>query len=345
MKPAASSSHLSCRRTRSQLLAIARATLMESIQQPIAFLLLYSAILTTLLVPVFQFHRFGEDGRLARDSGLSMMLLVGLVLAAGTAGYAVAQEIARGTAAAILGKPVSRLTFILAKWLGCCGVLALFWSGLLAATLLAERGSSHAVLTEEAVGHLADSQTILLAVAAATLATLWAAVRHYLWRRRFGVTAFLGIIASQWLVVGLVGFFTRSGTLLIAQGTRWYDPELNLRLLPAAVLCLAALTIFAALATALATRLQTGAVLAIAFLVLLLGLTGDTFATHAAPLSLRGLVAGLMPDIQHFWMCDALANNGRIAWSYVFAAIAYAATSCTLFLTAGFLAFKERDLG
>ena len=78
---------------------------------------------------------------------------------------------------------------------------------------------------------------------------------------------------------------------------------------------------------------------------LLLGLTGDTFATHAAPLSLRGLVAGLMPDIQHFWMCDALANNGRIAWSYVASALSYAATSCTLFLTAGCLAFKERDLG
>ena len=48
-----------------QVRAIARATLVEAIQQPVAFLIMLSAVMTTLLVPVFQFHRFGEDGRLA----------------------------------------------------------------------------------------------------------------------------------------------------------------------------------------------------------------------------------------------------------------------------------------
>ena len=86
-----------------QVRAIARATLVEAIQQPVAFLIMLSAVMTTLLVPVFQFHRFGEDGRLARDSGLSCLLVFGLVLAAGTAGRTVSGEIARGTAAAALG--------------------------------------------------------------------------------------------------------------------------------------------------------------------------------------------------------------------------------------------------
>ena len=118
--------HTGFRRTAGQVFAITRTTLIEAIQQPVAFLILLSAVVLTLLVPVFQFHRFSEDGRLARDSGLSCMLVFGLVLAAGTAGRSVAAEISRGTAAAVIGKPVSRVTFVLAKWLGVFSVVVVF---------------------------------------------------------------------------------------------------------------------------------------------------------------------------------------------------------------------------
>jgi ABC-type transport system involved in multi-copper enzyme maturation permease subunit len=131
-----------------QSLAIARTTVVESIQQPVAFLIFASGVLSTLLVPVFQFHRFSEEGRLARDSGFSTMMVFGLALAVTTAGRAVAMEITRGTAAAIIGKPVSRSLFVISKWLGVCGVILLFWLGMTAATLLAERGSAHLVVPE-----------------------------------------------------------------------------------------------------------------------------------------------------------------------------------------------------
>ena len=351
------------RRTVKQVAAIAATTLLEAIQQPVAFLILLSAVLTTLLVPVFQFHRFSEDGRLARDSGLSCMLVFGLVLAAGTAGRSVAEEIERGTAAAVIGKPVSRVTFVLAKWLGVTAVTGVFGCGVLAATLVSERCSAHFLTLPDFVGYATDPLTLTLSFAGVLAALAVAAFRHYAWRRRFGVSAFVGVAASQVLVALLSGFYNRFGQLYPMHGEAacsgcgaghahaeagrllLYHPELNLRVIPAALLVFFALAVFAALATALATRLQTGAALAVCAGVLILGLAGDALLAQAPLLSARGLLAGVLPDVQNFWLCDAVARGGRVAWSYVAEAGAYALTCCVLCLTAGCLAFMERDLG
>jgi len=350
------------RRTLRQLAAIAGTTVTESIQQPVALLILLAAVLMTLLVPVFQFHRFSEDGRLARDSGLSCMLVFGLVLAAGTAGRSVAEEIARGTAAAVIGKPVARATFLLAKWFGVLGVVALFWCGVTAATLVSERCSAHFLTREDFTGYATDPVTLLLAFAGAGIALATAAVRHYMWRRRFGVSAFLGVMASQVLVAAAAGFYNRFGQFYALVGEAacqgcggghahgaarlvFYHSELNLRVLPVALLVLFALAVFSALATALATRLQTGAALAVCATALLFGLAGDSLWAGAPLLSVRGLAAGLLPDVQHFWLCDAIARGGQVAWRYVAEAGAYALTCCALFLTVGCAVFRERDLG
>jgi len=347
------------RRTLGQVLAITGTTLIEAIQQPVAFLILLSAVLMTLLVPVFEFQRFSEDGRLARDSGLSCMLVFGLVLAAGTAGRSVAEEISRGTVAAVIGKPVSRVTFLLAKWLGVVAVVAVFWCGVLASTLVAERCSAHFVTLEDFVGDATDPVTLTLGFAGVAVALIVAAVRHYVWRRRFGVSAFVGVTASQALVALLSAVCSRFGQLFPALGQAacegeharvssqllLYHPALNLRVIPVALLVLFALAVFAALATALATRLQTGAALAVCATVLILGLAGDSLMGHAPLFSARGLAAGVLPDVQSFWLCDAVARGGRVAAGYVAMAGAYALTCCALCLTAGCWAFQERDLG
>lgn len=343
-------------RTLQQLGAIAFATWVEAIQQPVALLVQLTGVALTLLVPVFQLHRFGEDGRLARDSGLSCMLVFGLVLAAGTAGRSVADEIARGTASAAIGKPVARATFLCAKWLGVFGVVAVFWGAVLSATLLSERCSAHFVVRDDFAGYAADPLTLGLSLAGVGAALLVAAACQYWGRRRFGVAAFLGVALSQALLVAVSGFYNRFGQFFAVSGESacgcghehaqlFWRPDLNLRVVAAAVLVLLALAVFAALATALATRLQAGATVAVCALVLFLGLAGDTFAVNASVLSARGLASGILPDVQHFWMCDALANGGRIAWPYVASAGAYAATCCAVFLVAGCLSFRTRDLG
>ena len=76
------------------------------------------------------------------------------------------------------------------------------------------------------------------------------------------------------------------------------------------------------------------------------GAAGGASLWAGAPLlSVRGLAAGLLPDVQHFWLCDAIARGGQVAWRYVAEAGAYALTCCALFLTVGCAVFRERDLG
>ena len=313
-------------------LTIAKTTWLEAIQQPVAFLTALASVVLTLMVPIFQFHHFGEEGRLARDSGLSCLLLGGLVLAVGAAGRSVAREIEGGTAAAAIGKPVSRSVFRVAKWVGIFGVTLFFGVAQTAATLIAERSSSHAVIVGDVPAQMLDVLSLLLALGLVALSLLLAAFFNWALRKRFGVMAFAGLVLSQLLAVAV---------------TEWKNPfvPLNLRVLPAAVLILAVLAVFASLAAALAARFRTGTILAVCTGILLLGLAGDTLFGTAGAFSLRGIGSGVLPDLQNFWLSDAVARGGRISSGYLLEALLHAAVLCVLFLTAGCLLFRNRDLG
>ena len=349
---------------RKQIGAIARTAFLESIQQPIVFLLQLASAVMTLLVPIFQFHRFSEDGRLARDSGLSCMLVFGMALAVGTAGRSVAGEIANGTAASVLGKPVGRTLFVFSKWLGCVYVVALFCLGQLAALMVSERASAHFVMREDFSGYATDPISLTLALGGLVLVLAVAAGLHFARRQRFGVSVFVGIVLSQVAVCALSGFYNRLGDWYPIHGEAactglnhahahaegathllFYHPELNLRVIPVAILVFLVLLIFAALATALSTRIQTGGVMTVCTGVLLLGLSGDTFLSGERFVLVKRLVSGVLPDLQNFWLCDAIAHGGHVAAGYVVAAAGYALTCCLLFLLLGSLAFRGRDLG
>lgn len=321
-----------------QLAALAYATLLEGMQQPAALLLLLACTLLTGLTPVFQFHSLGEEGRLARDSGLAYMLVFGLVLAATAASGTLTAEIERGTAAAALSKPVPRSLFLVAKFLGVLGLVSILWATSLGATLLAERASEHFVLTNEETGAQADHLISAFALLGPVAALAVAGILNYFRRARFGVAAFLGIPLALATALLLAGCYNRFDHLV------WYHPDLNLRVMAAAVLILLALALLTALATALATRLRSGSTLVLCALVLGLGLTGDLWTGHAA-WSWRGLLGGLLPNLQNFWMCDALADGGRIPWHYVGSAAVYAAVWSALALGAGMLALRNRDMG
>jgi len=323
-----------------QIRALAYATLLEGMQQPAALLLLLACVILTGLTPVFQFHSLGEEGRLARDSGLACMLVFGLILAATTASSSLSSEIERGTAAATLSKPVPRALFLVAKYCGVLALVFILWSASLAATLLAERASEHFVaMGGNEIGNRADRLTTVLALFGPVAALAIAGILNYRRQARFGVAAFLGIPLALFAVLLACGCYNRFGRLV------WYHPELNLRVPAAAVLILLALAMLAALAAALATRLRSGPTLALCGLILAFGLTGDLWAGHAPVWSWRGLLGGLAPNLQHFWLCDALADEGWIPWHYVGGAALYACAWSALALGAGVLALRNRDMG
>ncbi len=319
--------------------AIARATVVETIQEPAALLVLLAATFVTTLAPLFNFHAFGEEGRLARDGGLACLLVFGLALGCAAAGAAVHRECASGTAAAALAKPVGRGLFLTGKYCGILAVCGLFWIAVTTATLLAEAAADHTVQIGETWDRLPDVRLRQWSCYAPLAALAAAAVLHNRRRTRFGVAAFLLVPVALVVTALASGFWSHTGD--------WgpYAFRLNLRLLSAALPLFFALALLTAWSAALAVRLPTGAVLLAGVAILGAGLAADTWSASAAAWSCRGILAGLLPNIQHYWLADALTRGGSVPWPYVARAAGLAAAGCALPLVAGVALLHTRDLG
>lgn len=320
------------------LFAVARSTLLEGLQQPVTLLLALTCFEMTVLQPLVQLHTFGEPGRLTRDCGMACLLVFGVAVAAFTAGFTLAAEIRDGTAATALAKPVPRPVFLLGKFLGSCAVAAVFAWGQTWATLLAVRTAEAYVETAHRVGFVRDALCGGLSVAVPAVALALAALVNALTRRRFalwffGATSLLAPLLS--LALGFVG---RDGAWTGAAGWTWAS---DARIVPLALLLFALLCVFCALATAFSTRLPTGPALALSFLLLFLGFLTDG-ESFSGPVG--SCVRAAVPDVQNFWLADALADGGRIAPSHVARVGVYAAGYVAFVLSLGLLSFRNKDL-
>ena len=119
-----------------RFLAIARTAAIETMSQPLSAILFPVSMLAVHLLPSLQYHRFGAPGRLARETGLSSLLVFGLAFAVPAAVRAIGREIEIGTAAAALALGVSRAQYFTARLTGVLAVFLLFLSGILSATIL-----------------------------------------------------------------------------------------------------------------------------------------------------------------------------------------------------------------
>jgi hypothetical protein len=89
---------------------------------------------------VIPYNTFGEDVKMYKDSGLTLIKVLALLTVVWTAGVAVSEEIEGRTALTVLSKPLTRWQFVLGKFAGLVLVALLVFlilgSVLLAATNL-----------------------------------------------------------------------------------------------------------------------------------------------------------------------------------------------------------------
>lgn len=112
------------------LAAIALTTFRETTRQPFYYLLLAvgaAALVITLWLPLFTFH---NNTDMYKDLGLSFVLEFAMLAGLLAAATGVAREVEDKTAHTILAKAGARWTFILAKYLGVMGAVALAVAGL-----------------------------------------------------------------------------------------------------------------------------------------------------------------------------------------------------------------------
>lgn len=317
-----------------QFFFIASNSFRELIRQPVFLLLMGAASLFIVFLSTVPYFGFGDDPKMVQDMSLAVVLLAGLLMSVLCAAATVAQELRTGTALTVLSKPVSRSVFILGKYAGLAGALALFTATLMVAVLLASR------MAYDAYGDT-DVQSLLIYVAAVLVAFAVGGFTNFFLRRPFvsdAVFAF-SILTAVALVV-VVNF-----TVL----DRSFDgpAKVDWRLVPAGILVWFALLVLAALALASSTRLDIIPTLAVCSALFLLGLMSDyLFGGPASRGSWWAEAAyAAVPNWQQFWATDALEQGKSIPWRYVGQAAGYMAVYLVGALSVALLLFEDRELG
>jgi ABC-type transport system involved in multi-copper enzyme maturation permease subunit len=101
-----------------KLAAVAVATAKEALSQPLFWVLLGFGAFILILSPFVPYYTFGEDVKMVKDCGLTLIMLLAVVLALWTASVSIAEEIEGKTALTVLSKPIGRWHFVLGKFLG-----------------------------------------------------------------------------------------------------------------------------------------------------------------------------------------------------------------------------------
>lgn len=326
-----------------RLLVITYATLREGLQQPICMLLTLTMLVLTLLQPIVQLHTFGEPGRLVRDGGFGFQLIFGLLIVVFTAGMTLSNELRSGTAAASLVKPVTRIEFFVGKLLGVLGVLVLYWICSIFALLIAERAAERFVEDSRIVGYVRDSQSAFLGLCVPIVALFFAAMMNYLKHMRIGLVFFTSTIVLYSALFVYLGLYTYDGIWLgfSSSFATYYD----FRLLSVGFLLLLLLCCFTTLALSLTTRLKTGGALAICFVLFSLGFFIDLMLEGGVCGKVFGNALSLItPNIQSYWLPDALGNGGTVSLKYCLSATANTILYILLYSFIGINFLRTKDL-
>lgn len=101
-----------------KLAAITWATAKEAMTQPLFGVLLAVGLFALVVFPFIPYFTFGDDLKMLKDTGLTLIMILSIVLAIWTASVSVSEEIEGKTALTVLSKPIKRWHFILGKYFG-----------------------------------------------------------------------------------------------------------------------------------------------------------------------------------------------------------------------------------
>jgi ABC-2 type transport system permease protein len=313
--------------------AIASNAFMELVRQPVFLLLASVSSAFSVILAALPYFGLGDDPKMVKDSVLAVALLAGLFGAVIGASASVAQELRRGTALAVLSKPVGRARFLLAKYLGVASAITVLTYLNTVAALIAGR------MAYDAYGD-ADLRSLGLFFGAWALAYGLGGFSNYFLRRPFASDA---VFASVAFVTVAAALIFQAGAVVDRSGE---VRDVDWRMARAAVLILFALWLLAAIALACSTRLELVPTLTVCTGVFLIGLMSDYFFGRPAEQGAwwATVVYAVLPNWQLFWLADALEEGNNIPWSYVGRSLGYVAAYLTAVLALALLSFDDREL-
>lgn len=319
----------------SRLLTIAKNTFVETLRQPIYAVIIVAALLLFFVSPSLTMYTMSDDNKLLREIGLSTLFLSSLFIAIFSASGAVAEELRNQTITTVLTKPVQRPIFIIAKFLGVAAAVALAHYICTIALLMAIR---HGVL--ETVNDTHDWTVLGSAGVGLIFVVLLSAFFNYTYDWKFSSTAMVmtGIFAT--LTIIFLALIDRNWKFNPAEN------KLNTVDIYGSVLLLLAAIIIVALALALSCRFNIVVTLSACLGIFLLGLVSDyVFGRFAATHLWAQIGRYLVPNLQIFWISDAIYEGSKVPLGYVLTAASYAVCYTTAILALAVAVFQRRQVG
>ena len=318
-----------------RLFSIAKNTFIETLRQPIFAVIIIFALLLMLLAPAVSMYTLDEDIKMLRELGLSTLFLAGLFIAVFASTGAITEEIESGTITTVLSKPISRPIFVLGKFIGIAGAVTLAHALLTMAFLMITR---HGVM--ETASDEFDWTVISSAGIAVIAAILITAFFNYVYDWNFPAT---------WVILETT-FFGFAVLFLFFVDKNWKfnpaDNHFESFDIIASILLLFAIYLLVALAILLSSRLNEVLTLTGCIGIFLLGLISDWVFGRFADQHLWAKIGSIVtPNLQVFWVSDAIYETGVVPAQYLLQAGSY-----TLLYTAGILAlaialFQRRQVG
>ena len=318
-----------------KLFTLAKNTFIETLRQPVYAIIIIIALLLFFISPSLTMFTMSDDNKLLRELGLSTLFLASLFIAIFSASGAVAKEIETKTIITVLSKPVKRPIFIIAKFLGVAAAVVLAHYICTIALLMTIR---HGVL--ETVRDTHDWTVLSTAGVVAALVFLLTAFFNYVYDWKFSATAIM-----------LTAIFATAGIVFLAFIDRnWqFNPQnnaINALDVYGSVLLLLAAIIIVALAVALSARFNIVVTLSCCVGIFLLGLVSDyTFGRFAETKIWAKICYFLLPNLQVFWISDAIYEESAVPLKYIIISATYAACYTTAILALAIALFQRRQVG
>lgn len=287
-------------------LAIAKATALEMLSEPLSLLLMLMALAISTLAPAFHYHQFGEADRLARDAGFSALFTCGSVFAVFGVLKSFRREIESFTIQMALSHPVSRTEFFLSKIAGAFLAYLIFFVIIAANAVIITRGAE---IGGEIAGENGDiarlwAPSFAIGIAAMLLPLVVSAILNRFCRFRFVLTVF---VLAFVFVLGGVGY-------------RLSFP-LALRLLSVMLLIIPLSVVMMSAAAAV-----------------------SCFGIGVAASSVGVLFLAMLPIIGNYYLPEALARGGCVDLRYVVMALMASLPAVAAFLILGVVFFNGRDI-
>lgn len=277
-----------------QALTIARNALVESLRQPIVFVLvLISGVLqmfsvwgTGFSMSQTEASEVQGDDKLFLDFGLGTVFVMGTLLAGFVATAVMSREIENKTVLTVVSKPVGRPVLVVGKYLGVTGAILMSVIVMLVFLLLGVRHQVMSTTADEL-----DGPVLLCGLGGVALSLALAGWCNYFYGWSFPQTV-MGLL----LVVLVPGYLL---VLCLSKNWGWQSPltDFKPQVVLACVCLVLAIVVLTAVATAASTRLGQVMTIAVCMGVFMLSLMSNyLFGRHAFKNESVGVVATARPD-------------------------------------------------